>query len=251
MDPYLEHPQLWPGVHHWLIIEIARVLSPQLLPKYRVAVEVRMYETGGPNSLLVGIPDLIVKREQREQTKPSRSQVAVLSQPVTVTTPIPEMIKEGYLEVQEVGTGEVVTALEILSPKNKRSGEGRNAYQKKRQRVLGSATNLVEIDLLRGGKPMPFFGANISSDYRILVSRENQRPYADLYAFNLPEAIPSFPLPLQSGDVEPVVDLQRLLNEIYDLSGYDLVIDYSKNPEPPLSEANAAWASSWLREKGL
>ena len=56
---------------------------------------------------------------------------------------------------------------------------------------------------------------------------------------------------LCSQDVEPVVDLQRLLNEIYDLSGYDLVIDYSKNPEPPLSEANAAWASSWLREKGL
>ncbi|MBO1348802.1 MAG: DUF4058 family protein [Hormoscilla sp. GUM202] len=254
MDPYLEHPQLWLGVHHLLISEIFRLLSPQLLPKYRVAVEVRMYETGGPNSLLVGIPDLIVKREQREETKPSRSQVAVLSppaQPVTVTTPIPETIKEGYLEVQEVGTGEVVTALEILSPKNKRSGKGRNAYQKKRQRVLGSATNLVEIDLLRGGIPMPFFGDNIFSDYRILVSRDNQRPYADLYAFNLPDAIPSFPLPLQSGDVEPVVDLQRLLNEIYDLSGYELVIDYSQKPEPPLSEANAAWASSWLREKGL
>jgi len=253
MDPYLEHPQVWPGVHHWLIIEIARFLSPQLLPKYRVAVEVRMYETSGEKSLLVGIPDVIVKREQREP-KHSRSQVAVLSppaQPVPVTTPIPETISEGYLEVQEIGTGEVVTALEILSPKNKRSGEGRNAYKKKRQRVLGSATNLVEIDLLRGGKPMPVFGDNIESDYRILVSRDDQRPHGDLYAFNLPDVIPSFPLPLQSSDVEPVVDLQRLLNEIYDLSGYELVIDYSQKPEPPLSEANAAWASSWLREKGL
>jgi len=165
--------------------------------------------------------------------------------------PIPETISEGYLEVQEVGTGEVVTALEIISPKNKREGEGRDAYKKKRQEVLGSATNLVEIDLLRGGKQMPVFGNNIESDYSILVSRDDRRPQADLYAFNLPEVIPSFPLPLQSPDVEPVVDLQRLLNEIYDQSGYDLVIDYSKNPEPPLSEANAAWAEAWLREKGL
>ncbi|WP_413038850.1 DUF4058 family protein [Roseofilum sp. Guam] len=23
MNPYLEHSDLWPGVHHWLIIELA------------------------------------------------------------------------------------------------------------------------------------------------------------------------------------------------------------------------------------
>jgi len=37
----------------------------------------------------------------------------------------------------------------------------------------------------------------------------------------------------------------------YDLSDYTMVIDYSKNPEPPLSEVNAVWADAWLREKGL
>ena len=45
MNPYLEHPDLFPGLHHLLISEIARFLSPQLRPKYRVAVEVRTYET--------------------------------------------------------------------------------------------------------------------------------------------------------------------------------------------------------------
>ena len=33
MNPYLEHPDFWPRVHHWLISEIARFLSPQLRPK--------------------------------------------------------------------------------------------------------------------------------------------------------------------------------------------------------------------------
>ena len=30
MDPYLEHPTLWPGVHNRLIIALADVLSPPM-----------------------------------------------------------------------------------------------------------------------------------------------------------------------------------------------------------------------------
>lgn len=157
----------------------------------------------------------------------------------------------GYLEVREVGTEALVTTIEILSPTNKRSGKGRQMYEEKRDLVLGSRTNLVEIDLLRRGEPMPFIGNNIESHYRILVGRGNQRPYADLYAFNLQDIIPSFPLPLRSGDTEPVINLQVLLNEIYEISGYDLVIDYSTEPVPPLKEADAAWVDALLREQGL
>jgi hypothetical protein len=49
----------------------------------------------------------------------------------------------------------VVTAIEILSPKNKRAGEGYNQYLNKRNQVLHSQSHLVEIDLLRGGEPPP------------------------------------------------------------------------------------------------
>lgn len=42
-------------------------------------------------------------------------------------------VQERYLEIREGSTGTVVTVLELLSPKNKRSGEGRNAYLQKRQ----------------------------------------------------------------------------------------------------------------------
>ncbi len=253
MNPYLEDPELWPGVHGRLIVAIADSLSPQLRPSYFVAIEERIYQTTGDERLLVGIPDVVVQRPVNT-TNPTMPNVAVAApsvQPATVTLPMPETVKERYLEVRHVGTKEVVTVIEVLSPKNKRSGEGRNAYETKRHRVLGSSTHLVEIDLLRAGEPMPTLGNSIQSDYRILVSRGSHRPKADLYAFNLQNVIPSFPLPLRSEDVEPLLDLQTLLSELYDRASYDLVIDYSRKPVPPLSEADAAWADALLREKGL
>ncbi|MGB3650888.1 MAG: DUF4058 family protein [Rivularia sp. (in: cyanobacteria)] len=252
MNPYLEHPELFPGLHHWLIIEIARFLSPQLRPKYRVAVEVRTYNMD-ENSLQVGIPDVTIKSRvsANDSTTTNVAIAEPSTEPVRVRVPIPWTIKEGYLEVREVGTEALITTIEILSPSNKRAGKGRQKYLKKREGVLETRTNLVEIDLLRKGEPMPIVDNNIQSHYRILVYRGETRPFADLYAFNLQNVIPSFPLPLRSGDREPVINLQELLNEIYDVSGYDLVVDYSLEAVPALSEENKVWADGILKEREL
>ncbi len=253
MNPYLENPALWSEVHNLLIVAIFDALNPQLRPKYRVAIEQRVYQTTEEDSLLVGIPDVTVQRSQTATNQKTQN-IAVVAptvEAVTVTIPIPETIRESYLEVREVVTQEVVTVIEVLSPKNKRSGEGRKAYEKKRHRVLGSLTHLVEIDLLRSGKSMLILNNNIQSDYRIVVSRGEHRPKADLYAFNLQNVIPSFPLPLRSEDKEPLLDLQTLLSELYDRASYDLVIDYSLEPVPSLSEANTVWADVLLRQQGL
>jgi hypothetical protein len=252
MDPYLEHPEIWPGVHLLLIAALAESLSPQLRPKYSVSVEVRMYETSGEQSLLVGIPDVSIQGSVLNSEQPS-SQVAVSTppkQPIRVIVPVPETIRQGYLEIREVGTKEVVTAIEVLSPVNKRPGKGRQTYENKRERVLASATHLVEIDLLRSWESMPLLANSSPSQYRILVSRGDFRPSADLYAFNLQEAIPPFPLPLRVGDTEPVIDLQALLTDIYDRAAYDLKLDYTATPVPPLSATDAAWANALLKEKG-
>ncbi len=253
MNPYLEHPELWPGVHLLLIAEITNFLAPQIRPKYRVAVEVRVYEIVGEKSLLVGIPDVTVKGSLTE-AKTDRNNVALAEappQPITVNLPIPETIKQGYLEVKEVATGEVVTVIELLSPVNKRVGKGRQSYLNKRQKILGSATNLVEIDLLRSGEPMPMDSHGIQTDYRILVSRSNLRPEADLYAFNVTDKIPSFPLPLKPEDQEMIIDLQPLLNQVYEHAAYDLVIDYHQEPRPALTENHQNWLEQLLTEKGL
>lgn len=253
MNPYLEHPELFPGLHHWLIIEIARFLSPQLRPKYRVAVEVRTYETSDEDSLQVGIPDVTIRSRQtaNDSTTTNVAVVETSVEPVKVRIPVPLTIKEGYLEVREVGTEALITTIEILSPSNKRPGKGRQKYLKKRETILETRTNLVEIDLLRKGQPMPIVGNNIQSNYRILIYRGDTRPIADLYAFNLQNVIPSFSLPLRSNDREPVINLQELLNEIYDVSGYDLVLDYNQEAVPSLSEEDKVWVDGVLKKQGF
>jgi Protein of unknown function (DUF4058) len=252
MNPYLEDPNRWSDFHNRLIVAIADALTPQLLPKYQVDIEKRIYEILSPDSLFIGKADVTVQRNLTP-TLSTSSNVAVATpatKPTRVYLPMLEEVREAYLEVKDPITKEIVTVIEIISPTNKR-GEGRSKYEKKRYSVLGSLTHLVEIDLLREGEPLPMLGNPPQSHYRIIVSRSNTRPTADLYAFNLPNAIPTFSLPLRAKDVEPVVDLQTLLNDVYERSGYDYFIDYSSAPMPALSEGNAAWMDALLREKGI
>ncbi len=253
MDPYLENPELWQSIHSRLIVAIADFLVPLLRPKYRVDIERRIYQTSGEDSILVGIPDVAI--QQASQTKTTDSTVMVATPPntpITVSLPMPEIVRQGYLHIRDVVTGEVVTAVEVLSPTNKRPGRGREAYLSKRLEILVSFTNLVEIDLLRYWQPIPVISNDTQCDYRILVSRSESRPRADLYCFTVRQKIPAFPLPLRSEDEsEPIVDLQSLLEDLYDRAGYDLVIDYTHESIPPLSKADTVWADSWLKEKGL
>jgi hypothetical protein len=254
MDPYLEEPTLWAGVHQRLIIAIANALAPKLRPKYIVAVEERVYETLGDEALLVGVPDDAIARsipppEDLERTPaPAR-----YSEPtsVTVTLPMPETQREGYLEIRRVGTEDVITLVEVLSPKNKRPGEGRVQYEAKRRKVLASMTHLVEIDLLRQWPPMPILNYAHTSHYRMLVSRSSMRPQATLYPFNLPEPVPTVLIPLEAEDEEQALDLQPLLTELYDLGGYDLRIDYQQSPPPPLTESDLTWIEQHLQSQGL
>ncbi|MEG4490726.1 DUF4058 family protein [Microcoleus sp. D3_18_C4] len=257
MDPYLEHPDFWQETHHWLISAIAASLVPQIRPKYEVAIDKRIYEITDLNesndeSLLVGIPDVAIKRQSNNPNIPTGSVATVsITLPTTVKVPAPEKIKQTYLEVREMATKQVVTAIEILSPVNKRSGEGRITYLKKRQSILGSLTNLVEIDLLRKWESLPILNNSIQSDYRVLVSPSNRRPFAELYAFNLRDSLPIFPLPLREEDVEPIVNLPEIFAGIYERAGYDYRIDYDREPVPSLSEEDRVWATQILQEKEL
>jgi hypothetical protein len=250
MNPYLEHPQLWPEVHHRLITAIAIAIQPSLLPKYRVAIEKRTYLSIDNNALMVGIPDLSVVTTQSpilpQQTETSTSEGI---ESVTVTLPMPVEVQEGYLEVREMGSGKVVTVIEILSPTNKRPGRGKDDYEQKRLDILSSSANLVEIDLLRDGKSPQILSVIPQTDYRILIARRRQRPQAKFLGFSIRQAIPAFKLPLQTGDREPEVSLQDLLREIYEQGGFDLAIDYSSEPFPILSESDHVWADALLSQQ--
>ncbi|WP_035988095.1 DUF4058 family protein [Leptolyngbya sp. KIOST-1] len=251
MNPYLENPELWSSIHSRLIVAIADDLVEHLSEKYRVEIEKRTYFFSDEDSVLVGIPDVAVVTHQRTQAPTATATPAPTVQPEQVKVPMAEEVTERYLEIREAATGTVVTVLELLSPKNKRPGEGRIAYLRKRNQALASASHLVEIDLLRGGQPLPMSGEQ-SSHYRILVSRGDRRPLADLYRFNLQQPIPPIPIPLIVQEPEPMLALQPLLQYVYDKGRYAMAIDYSQPPVPPLAPADSDWVTEQLqiREDG-
>lgn len=252
MDPYLEQPAFWSSLHARFMVAIADALAPQILPTYYIEVETRTYSEETESELLIGIPDAVIyasaeNRSRLEDAAMESVPVALQIRPQRVQLPTGVEIRERYLEVRESGTDAVITVIELLSPKNKRTGKGRIAYEEKRHRILDSASHFIELDLLRGDRPMPMNGVDSPWDYRILVSRSEQRPSAELYGFMLQESIPVFPVPLKLEDTAPFVDLRMILDGVYERAGYRFRLNYQQPvPPPALSPANQQWVDELL-----
>lgn len=254
MDPYLEHPSLWPDVHDSLIVAIRDALTPLVAPKYYVGLERRAYLLDVDEDVFVGRPDVSLATTEsatEPQPGPTTGTLAPGADVVTVDVPVVEEVDENYLEIRDVGSGRLVTVIELLSPANKLHTDGRRQYEEKRRDLLRTRTSLIEIDLMRAGEPMPVRGPKVQSDYRVLVSRGHERPRARLHAFSLRDPIPTVPVPLLPEDDEPALDLNRVLHELYARARFDLRLDYTAAPEPPLDEEDAGWAAALLREAGL
>ncbi len=153
--------------------------------------------------------------------------------------PVLDEVSESYLEIR-TGKGALITTIEILSPVNKTNARGRREYESKRNQIFGSMTNLVEIDLLRQGEPLPVIGPEVRGEYRVLI-RRGVGP-SHLYHFGLRDPLPAIPIPLRPEDAEPAIDLNGILHALYERARYDLEIDYAEAVAPPLSEADASWA---------
>jgi len=161
--------------------------------------------------------------------------------PVECILPLPQERRETFLVIRDVQTMEVVTIIETLSPANKRTGsDGRAQYLAKREEILTSKTNLIELDLLRGGKRLPVVGMP-AGDYYAVVSRGYRRPRADVYSWTLQQPLPPIPIPLKQGEAEAEIDLQQVFTTVFDRARYHLSLDYGTALNFPLSEVQGAW----------
>ena len=158
---------------------------------------------------------------------------------MAVRVRMPREVGVSWLRVETVPERELVTIVEVLSPTNKRPGEGRRRYIRKREAIVAGLVNLVEIDLLRRWEPMPLETPPPASDYRILVCRSLESPGAWLYPFMVRQRIPKFTLPLRSDDEAPApeVDLGPIINALHHTARYGQIARYNAPPPEPGARA--------------
>jgi hypothetical protein len=270
MDPYLEAPDIWPDFHDALAAAIRAQLNASLPTPYYARLQKRpelgvILETGSTHRI---IPDVTVLRHLRPAPPAGAPGVAVLEHVRTEATTGVEVrvqatpFQHRFVEIYDAERGhKLVTLIEIVSPSNKHPGPDRRAYTAKQRDVLDSDVNLIELDLLRRGRrllPYPDLDLAVDTlapDYLVLLNRSalRQSYWMDyvLYPVRLREPLPCIPVPLAGQDPDVLLDLQVAVNRVYREGPYARAVDYAGDPEPPLDEADAAWADERLRAAGL
>jgi hypothetical protein len=247
MDPYLEDPQIWPGVHSRLVVYLADQLQPKLRPRYVAAVEERVYIEGRRRQV---VPDVSIRRP-REPEHEGGVAVAVAvaegDEPALVQVD-PLEVHESYLGILDLRSGqEIVTVIEVVSPSNKARGPGRDSYLAKQSEVLASTAHLVEIDLLRAGEhvvAVPEWSARGIGyyDYLVCVNRAyGVRSRYELYLRGVRERLPRVRIPLADGDPDVAMDVQAAMARVCESGAYDQRIDYRTPCRPPLRPADQEW----------
>ena len=246
MDPFIEC-QKWRGFHHALISTICDVLVPLVRPRYVVDVEENIYLVNDDLEVVrLFAPDLAVTQGEGWLETHAGS-AAFVVEPEVLTLPQVEPIEEGYIVLRSKDSEEVVTVIEVLSPTNMSLAAGRAEYLSKRNSLIRSRVNLIEIDLLRGGSRLPTVEQLPVADYYAYVSRATERPKVAVYAWPLDRQLPPIPVPLAEAEAEVQLDLQSVFNTTYDRAGYDYALKYDQPIEPPLNESQQAWVSDRIR----
>jgi hypothetical protein len=254
MDPFIEF-HVWEEFHNGFVYDIADALVPAIRPKYVVRRERRVYVESDPDDPdRYVIPDATVLMRRRE-TLPDEDHgglaTAVAPVAAEVTLPMPVTHREAFLTVRETETMEVVTVIELLSPANKRPrSDGRSEYLHKRDAVLESTANLVEIDLLRKGERLPTVEPLPPADYFALVCRARRRPRAEVYAWTLQDALPTIPIPLKGKDPDVSLNLQSVFVGTFDRTGYDYSLKYEITPDCGFTESESTWITETLKRRG-
>lgn len=246
MDPYLEAPAGWQEFHHRFISGISDVLVPLVRPRYAVRIERYVYLQEVPDDVVrILRPDIAIIEEESSPFVPTSTQTATITA-IPLTLPFIDEVRHFSIEIREMGTQRVVTVIEMLSPFNKRAGEGRDEYIDRRNTILRSGAHLIELDLLRAGERVPMAKPLPLGDYHVIVSRVRRRPIADVYSWTIRRPLPTVPVPLSGDDPDVLLNLQEILNIVYDRAGYDYTLPYDREPDPPLNPEDAEWAREIL-----
>ena len=158
MDPYIEARRIWSDFQHDLAGEIRARLNTQIQPSYYATavtyVTYDVVEVAQPKPRSVS-PDVGVW--QTDLGVPTGGAVAVSDPPTAQSVvPLETPVRLANVEVREAGTDILVTAIEILSPINKRPGDERQKYLRKWRELLRAEVHVMALDLYRRGEQIDF-----------------------------------------------------------------------------------------------
>jgi Protein of unknown function (DUF4058) len=219
MDPYLEEQKLWPVFHHQFIACLYQILLPGLVDRYRARIAQRHY----------------------------------LTEQALFTSVVREEHHEEYIEIRQRSDGRLVTLVDAVSPSNKSTSTGRQAYLDKRREGKSGGASLVEIDLVLQGQPTLEYSRDglPDWDYAVTVTRATQPERYEIYTATLQKRLPRFRLPLAADDRDTVLDLQAAFSRCYDQGGFNGSIDYKREPTAPLGEEDRRWLDDILKQQKL
>jgi hypothetical protein len=243
MNPFLEQEDTWPDFHHRVIDRMADAIAEQVEPRYLVKIEEHLYLQEAPSEAHRAGPRSDVAVKPRAGRAAGGGSVAVMEAPARVHLPWLEAEQQAYLEIRDRFSRELITVIEFLSPTNK--GRHRDQYLLKRDQILVSTAHLVEVDLLRGGEAPPA-PDRPECAYSVMVSRAEQRPEAEFWPIGLRDPLPVVPIPLRAPDRDATLDLQALLQKVYDAGRYTYYI-YEVPLSQPINPEDETWARQFVQ----
>jgi hypothetical protein len=256
MNPYLEAPAVWEDFHGELIYACRRVLLDRLPAAYDASVgeQVRLVEVsarthGLPVAKSVR-PDVAVLHATGARTVQSPNAPAAgtaVLDPVTISVAEAEEqeITDRWIEVRYRADASLVTVIEVLSPTNK-NPEGFDEYRAKRRALLRQRVNLVEIDLLVGGRRIEAQEILPVGDYYTTVSRRDKPSVRDVYAWSVRRPLPIIHVPLRPPEPDVDLDLASAFAIAFDRGGYEGRLRYGGRPPAPLGREDADWAMDFV-----
>jgi hypothetical protein len=258
MDPWLERPAVFPGLHNGLVMYLEEALNAVLPPGYVATNDSRVYV----DPELHRVPDVGVLGPESPPPGGPASAAAVLTGVgllAAETEPVSDPIEEWYLAIRSADDERLVTAVEVVSPSNKKPGEdGRTSYRQKQGEYRASGVNLVEIDLIRSGAHTTAVSeARLRAvagpcEYHVCVMVASNPREFYVAPIRLTDRLPVIAVPLDPGTDPVKVDLQAVFDRCYDAGRYRMRAKYdTREPDPPLAPEQRAWAEAVLREKGV
>lgn len=244
MDPFLEGPAAWLDFHLRFINSWAEAIAEQLPSEYEANLGERVYLVEmDPDTRKLVYPDIGVSAGQSSApASPATATGLATLEPVTVPLEVIDGPREAFIEILHGPDRELVTVLELLSPANKHE-PGRTEYLSKRGALIRQNVHLVELDLLLGGQRLPLARPLPPADYYYLLARAEERFDCRVYFWNLPQRLPTLPVPLRPPDADLGIDLAAVFATTYERGRFGRRLAYAKPCPAPLRPEQQRWAA--------